>query len=113
MSVQVNTYVMEGVLFEYAALEDRYEDFEPYMDSAFEGIKHKDGICVLFDGMNGDYVAIGRVIAKTENGQHFETGPITITPSTSFESQVELSLAISRLVGHGVTLRYMVISHYR
>ena len=61
MSVQCNTYAMLGAIFNYDELkkafaddEDAfYENFEPYTDNAFKGIEGKDGITVLFDGMNG------------------------------------------------------------
>ena len=65
MGVELNTYVILGALIDYEEHEDRYDDFEPYIDSAFKGIEHKDGLCVIFDGMNGDYIFIGKVIAKT------------------------------------------------
>lgn len=114
MSVRVNTYVMEGALFQYELLKDRFDHLEPFMDSAFEGIKHKDGVCVLFDGMNGDYVAVGRVIAKTGNHQHFEYGPISLTAPAGFEKQQELHDAICKVTGQdNVSLQFLVVSHYR
>jgi hypothetical protein len=53
---------------------------------ALEGIRHHEGRCVLYDGMDGQYVAIGRVIEKTGNHDHFEH-PIRIAPLSDAERQ--------------------------
>ena len=118
MSIQANTYVMFGAVLPgdtFAGDPDAYERLEPYMDSAFDGIKHHDGLCVLYDGMNGAYVAIGEVIAKTdEYNQGFEE-PVTIgsTPPTPHE---ELARKIDALLPANVqrpVLAWHVITHYR
>ena len=115
MSTQVNTYVMIGALFPYDVFkgDDAYERLEPYKDNAFEGIQHHDGLCVLYDGMTGEYVAIGRVLEKTENHQPFEH-PIRIAPSTDAERQ-SLHDDIRRLIQieGDFTVQHLVISRYR
>ena len=75
MSVSVNTYVILGYKFEIDDLP--YEECEPYLDSCHEGIKHHKGLFVLYDGMNGGYSIIGRVLAKTQNNMYFED-PFTV-----------------------------------
>jgi len=121
VSTHVNTYAMIGVVLPGDTFgDDAYDHLEPYRDSAFDGIKHHDGLCVLYDGMNGSYVAIGKVIAKTEDGQGFEE-PITFPalPVETIEDAheiVDLRLKIARLMPSGVTLPPIgchVISHYR
>lgn len=78
MSVQVNTYVMYGVVLNYEEVKAHvgkgfYELFEPYIDNAFKPETNpKDGITVLFDGMNGKYIAIGQVVEKTANHRSFD-----------------------------------------
>lgn len=121
MSVQVNTYVGVGVLLDYCTYmknsEDEdayYEKLEPYMDSAFEGIKSKDGLSVLFDGMNGKYIFVGHLFAKTDNYEHFEE-PIKIKELTDLEKDL-LASNISKLLDQkidSVSLKPYVISHYR
>jgi hypothetical protein len=88
MSVKLNTYICIGCMFDYKEwkkeLEDKMESevqykrefmafdiMEPYFDSAYEGIHHKDDLCILSDGMNGEFVFVGRVFHKTECYQHF------------------------------------------
>jgi hypothetical protein len=78
MSTQLNTYVLVGVKLPYDHFsgddldtDADYEKLEPYMDSAFKGIEHHNGLCVLFDGMNGKYIAAGRVLAKTDESDGF------------------------------------------
>lgn len=134
MSVQCNTYVMQGVLFMHDDMESvkpLCKKFEPYEDSAFEGIKHHEGLCVLYDGMNGKYVAIGRVLAKTENDQGFDEpfcigGERDLPPLSFYHAPDgdlppdDLKSAIEALIERplgwasiGGEIRTFVISHYR
>lgn len=108
MSVQCNTYVMWGALLPYKEFRERYEELEPYMDSAFKAIHHHEGLCVLFDGMCGKYVAIGHVIAKSENGEGFPN-PIKIDGVV----QGDLPSRIATLARCEVECGYIVLSHYR
>jgi hypothetical protein len=113
MSVQMNTYVLIGDVFDYAKLKDRYDELEPYMDDAFYGIHHHKGLCVIYDGMNGRYVAIGRVLAKTRDGEGFDA-PVQIpllTPDA--EERAALAEQIAALAGQAAQVRHLVISHYR
>jgi hypothetical protein len=74
MSVQLNTYVMYGVLLPFRReLSDEQNDLlEGYTDSAFTpDFNPKDGLTALDDGMNGEYLAIGKVIAKTDDHEGF------------------------------------------
>jgi hypothetical protein len=110
----MNTYCLVGALLPYAPFESHgwYDKLEPYMDSPYEGIKHHDGLCVLFDGMNGKYVAIGHVIAKTGNHCGFEE-PIEV-PSGALPELPNLEQKIRRLVPDDVPVRIgrYVISHF-
>lgn len=88
MSVQHNTYVLYGVIIrDFAGLTKTHQEgeqaqddlMEPYSDDAFKpDVNAKRGITILSDGMCGKYVAIGRVIAKTEVYQPFTDAPISI-----------------------------------
>lgn len=114
MSVQCNTYVMIGALFPYEAFKGKYEELEPYLDSAFDGIHHHNGICVLFDGMNGKYVAVGKVLAKTENWQGFEE-PIAAKGSLKAKEIEEFAkvLDLANKPEPDFRIAPLVISHYR
>jgi hypothetical protein len=114
MSTRVNTYVMVGALFPYDALKGAYDRLEPYMDSPFTmNIEHREGLCVLYDGMNGEYVAIGRVLEKTGNHDFFEY-PIRIAPLGDTERQ-SLHDDIRRLIQleGDFSVQHLVISHFR
>jgi len=70
MGVNVNTYIFLGVDF---VCEDLvYEQYEPYMASAFGGIKHYKGLCVLYDDMGSEYIYVGKVKAKTKMHESFD-----------------------------------------
>lgn len=81
MSVQQNQYFMYGVLLPYAwhreweAKTGKYfqETFQEFMDdNANEsGINHTDGIFCLFDGRDGRFIIIGRVLEKSSSDQPF------------------------------------------
>lgn len=129
MSVQVNTYVLIGVVLGYEAAHEAWRnqgrkvslhDFlTPYMDSAFDlETNPHENITVLYDGMNGEYIAIGHVIAKTGSWQPFDD-PVSCVGDTRtvLTAYVE---AINRLVREiGVEPKdrgafgWHVISHYR
>src|SRR5690349_15582244 len=91
MSVQRNQYLMWGVKkpYEFAKeweaankkddpdFDGFYNHFEKFIDdSAFDSkITEVDGIFCLFDGMNGKYIVIGKVLAKSSDHE-----PITYEP---------------------------------
>lgn len=111
MSVQLNTYVMRGVLLPFDN-DKEYEKYEPYFDDAFKGIHHHEGLCVLSDGMNGRYMAIGQVIAKTANYEGFNE-PIVVTKPDLMQD-LDLANKIAGLIGdHPHDINTFVISHYR
>jgi hypothetical protein len=114
MSVQCNTYVMIGAVFPYTAFKGKYEELEPYTDSAFKGIHHHNGICVLFDGMGGNYVAIGKVLAKTENFEGFYE-PVFPEGDLSVSELEEFGNVLEHANEHvtDFVIKPLVISHYR
>ena len=120
MSVQVNTYVMCGAVLPYDVLYgDEWDGkLDPYLDSARGPIHHHNRLCVLVDGMNGEYVAIGRVLAKTEEGQPF-TAPIQCRFPTEDQGAQHMQIAMDmhELLGDAMAsvglIGWHVISHYR
>lgn len=67
MGTRTNTYVVLGVKLDYEHFSEEQEEdlLEPYKDSAYRGIEHHNGLCVISDGMGGNYIVAGRVLAKT------------------------------------------------
>ncbi|EOC0210454.1 hypothetical protein ACMZJR_002845 [Cronobacter turicensis] len=113
MSVQVNTYVLCGVKLPFIKCEDddAFEKIEPYLDSAFEGIHHHNGLCVIDDGMNGNYAFIGRVLAKTQNYEHFDE-PVS-TEISELEKELIASLVSAQFNIERPEVKVWVFSHYR
>lgn len=75
MGTSMMNYVLLGIKLPYPNSnfnEELYEDgdevfeaCENYMDNPYESrISSKDGISVIFDGMNGQYVFAGRIFEK-------------------------------------------------
>ncbi|MCK9458231.1 MAG: hypothetical protein M0R80_01090 [Proteobacteria bacterium] len=61
-------YVMFGAKFKYNEFEtpdDDYELTEPYDDNAYQDkVTSCNGLTLVTDGMNGNYIYFGEVIAK-------------------------------------------------
>lgn len=114
MSVQCNTYIMWGAVFPFKEFRERYDDFELYQDSAFKGIHHHNGLCVLYDGMNAKYFAIGHVLHKTENYEGFES-PVALLgqPVLDFNVFQRIQEVIGRQLTNDEHVGWLVISHYR
>jgi hypothetical protein len=116
MSSQQNTYVMIGAIFPYELFkgDEIYDKLEPYTDNAFDGIHNHKGICVLFDGMNGEYVAIGYVLAKSDNHEGLEA-PVVINGQIG---TADIKADIQRFIGDIVALPEfevtpIALTHYR
>lgn len=124
MSVQVNHYVVHGIMLPYKEVketmssfggieceDDMYDLLEPFEDSAYEGIKHHEGLCVIVDGMNGKYFFVGRVLAKTDMHEGFDE-PIEI-PSLDKGGDVVLQELIKAQLGLEGEIKSYAFSHYR
>jgi hypothetical protein len=125
MSVQTNQYLMWGVLLPYQWSKDWekahdnksfYDEHEEFIaDSAFSReITHEDGIFCLFDGMNGEYLVIGRVLAKSSDGELLGYKlPTPVIPLTALEEELILG-SIKRNFGIvGGNLGFWFVTHYR
>lgn len=116
MSVQLNTYVMYGVLlpFKRNLTDDQNDILEKYQDSAFKPeFNPKDGLTVLDDGMNGRYIAIGHVVAKSANYEGLNA-PVILSSTPDYDSEALHSI-ITVLGFDPVQCNagWLVISHYR
>lgn len=78
MSVQSNTYVMLGFKLDLDRFtSEQIDALEAYRDSAYSGIEHKDGVCVVIDHEAGHLFA-GTVRGKSDdqNGNYGFNEPI-------------------------------------
>jgi hypothetical protein len=114
MSTQCNTYVMVGAVLPYESFEGKYDHLEPYLDNPFRGVHHHNGICVLFDGMCGKYVAVGKVVAKSGNWQGFDA-PVIPKGRLRPDERKALDdvLAVGGIDPASVKPAPFVLSHYR
>lgn len=123
MSTQINQFLMYGISLPYGWHKewekkngtDFYETFESFMDdSTFESkVKHKDGIFCLFDGRDGRFIVIGRVIEKAKDGDFIgEEKPITFPEFTDLEKEL-LAESIKRNFGVEGKLEYIFVTQYR
>ncbi len=124
MSTQINQYLMYGILLPYSFHkewekennDDFYEKFEEFIeDSSYDSkVNHVEGIHCLFDGRDGRFIIIGRVIAKSKDGELLgcETA-ITIMDDKFTELEKELlSTSIKRNFGITGVLKYHFVTVY-
>lgn len=112
MSVQCNTYVIVGTKLPFPELTDSdptYHKYEKWCDSAYK--PRKKGMVCLFDGMNGEYIVLGHVVASTGNWEPFEK---PISASVSKEVRESVKEELTRLFGLvNPTVKTWIVSHYR
>ena len=119
MSTQINHYVMYGVLLpypEYPKFTDEMRALlEPYCDDAFDAdVNPKDGLTVLMG--DGDYIAIGHVIAKSDVGALGFEEPVQIKepPYSEYESGARSALILALgMAPEKFAPGWIVISHDR
>lgn len=117
MSITFNIYVMRGLLLPYnrdmtdeqRALLEEYQDIP-----SSPATNPKDGLTALVDGMEGKYVAIGHVVAKSRAncglGEPLAVDYLTVKYNSS------RMLDVIRECGFSIDsakLGWLVISHYR
>lgn len=123
MSVQINQYLMYGINVPVKWIrewkkgnegKDWYDTFESFMDdSAYKKqVKHKDGIFCLYDGMNGDFLIIGKVIDKSVDGEYLGDKPISFDEKTLSEKN-EIAESVYRNFGITGDIKYWFVTMYR
>lgn len=116
MSVQLNTYVMHGVLLPLKddLADEQFDLLLEYRDNAFNPeFNPKDGLTVLCDGMFGEYIAIGHVVAKSENYEGLDA-PVSLSSVPDYDSEALHSI-MAALGFDPVQCNagWLVVSHYR
>lgn len=76
-------------------------------------INHKDGIFCLYDGMNGKYIIIGRVLQKGSDDEPFIANgdPISFTEPTELEKEF-ISNSIERNFSIKGDLKHWLVTKY-
>lgn len=126
MSTQINQYLMWGISLPYKWHQEWekqnekpdgfYEEFEDFMDdSAFSAdIQHKDGIFCLFDGCNGSFIIIGRVLAKSKDGDHIAEGkPLKIADTLTGLEKELIQNSVKRNFGVEGEFAHYFVTAYR
>lgn len=96
MSVQETTYIVLGVKlpFDYFSEEEREALYGgEYTDNVHQkAIGNKDGITVILDGMNGDYIVVGKVLVKARHHDGDGVSFTTLDISDSARDEVKQKL---------------------
>lgn len=111
MSTQCNTYVILGVEIPYEKHSDQYDKYEKYMDSAFD--EKREGITCLLDGMNGEYIILGHVMAKTEDWAGFNNPIVIPQDLEGYSVYNDTKRDLKDLFGITEKLKFIIVSHYR
>lgn len=111
MSTQINHYVILGVRLPFPKKDqDYYERYEMHMDSAWE--PKKNGFVMLYDGMCGNYVVAGHVLASTAADDNGFDEPLIYSMDALAASKVQFDL--DRYLGiKDAKVDLIVLSHYR
>ena len=128
MSTHQTHYVMLGNRYDYndfysrvqkrvatnprdaaAELEQWREDVEEkHMDTSADGINNHNGICIVSDGMNSEYVYVGYVLAKSGDGN--DLGDYTAQWHSNWD---DIGDNIVRAVGFAEDVQIHAFTHYR
>lgn len=110
VSVQINQYLIYGVKLNYKEYQDRFEEFEPFMDSAFEDDMNPKGLHCIFDGMNGKYIYIGRCLKKSLDGEYMDSFEI---PEISDDIKDLTRILVESELGIKEPMSLQFVTHYR
>lgn len=127
MSTQINQFLVWGLKMPYQwhkdwerenqkiNPEDFYTRFQSFMDdSAFtETVNHKDGIFCLFDGRDGRFIIIGRVIQKSKDGEFLaDHEPLSPPEFTELEKEL-LRNSVHRNFGIAGEFKFWFVTQFR
>lgn len=95
MSAAVNRYIMLGAKFQFKPSPYNFEDFEDYLDNHNAGkVTEKNGLTCIYDGMNGKYIMLGKVLHKSGNYEEFDHDVIELPRGTDFNLFVNIRESI-------------------
>ena len=120
MSVNANHYVVLGNKWDYdefyTLVERKHGDVETWRDTVEElhreslrdGIINHNGVTIISDGMSGEYVVAGFVIAKS--GDNFDLGDYSATPPNLWD---DIGDNIHKALGFAKDIEIIAFTHYR
>jgi hypothetical protein len=107
MSTHFQQYLIRGVSLDYDAWKHLYDDFEPYFSDEYP-------IKVLFDGMNGEFIVVGEVLAKSDKDQPFGFDVLIVPQGKAYHHG--LGIAVTELLATEVRdlpeFQTMVVTHW-
>ena len=109
MSTQINQYLIYGAKLDYVkySMDARFEKFE---DNAFDDKMNPNGLHCLCDGMNGDYIYIGRCLKKSSNNEFLsDTEIVPFDPDLAEMTR----LLIKSELGIEEDMKLYLVTHYR
>jgi hypothetical protein len=124
MSTSANQYFMYGILvpfmwhkeWEAKTGKEFYVTFEKYIeDKAYEELtRHKDGIFCLFDGRDGKFIIIGRVLKKSSANDPFlgNDKPLKVPILEDYE-KIIIEDAVYRHFDLDGEFNYYFVTRYR
>lgn len=130
MGVATTHYIMFGVAIRdkaevkqfFQSTEDKYAFLDQYDDNGYqeEITPTASGLHIISDGMNGEYVVVGKIIQKGLDGLDFTQIPLMATMATQQEisAKYELFLKLRELdeqLGTGFArkdIQHIVFTHW-
>jgi hypothetical protein len=109
VSVSNRSYVLYGVMVPYESVE--YEQIENYLPG--EPKAKESGVAVIYDGMSGNYVAVGAVIAEADEYELFAE-PVLYGPNPDITHLAAVSGVLKELgiTEHG-PFTFITLTHFR
>jgi hypothetical protein len=113
MGVDVQAFVIVGVKFHGSAMpkdDDARDKLQPYI----EGAPEANGFQIVYDGMSGEYVVVGQLIAASDQQDgHFER-PIVVKGNITPEQYNKVEAKIKELFPDQPwqPASVIVVSHY-
>lgn len=93
MGVNVNHYIMYGVRLKFSDFPGDFLDNIPdeYDDNQYSPFVSNNDIHVVADGMNGDYVFLGKIIHRTNCDDGFAS-PILVTLTNEEKIRIRMRI---------------------
>lgn len=111
MSVNKKKYVILGVKMSFSAYEEMFDrDEDPFVHEDFYEAK-EGGLIVVLDGMNTEYVVMGRLIKMSDVNGEF---PMTIISNSIFDKDglLEEMVDVFKFKPEEVNLQVIIFEHY-
>lgn len=114
MGVDFNQYLIVGIKLPNHN-ELSYEMVEEYLDNGYKkDVIHKNGLSCIYDGMNGKYTVIGRIVYKSDIDQPLEgafcLGNVDKVQAELIASLISLSFPSIKVVPDDI--KQWFVTHY-